>query len=109
MSKFKVKTVSRGKFTLTDAKGSPASRGKLETINTHTDENKGFVKTDNKKENQKHIFGWASAKLNIKSTPTKRTIQSLLCVFENALIPKRRNVDISESPTKRRRFGRLGS
>ena len=110
---FTVTTVSRGKFTLADAKGSPASRGKLESKNKHTAAKKSFVK---KNEKHTHNFGGARDMANFISTPTKRkdggrsgAVQSLLCIFENTIITKPSNEYYGESPAKRRRCGHQGS
>ena len=72
-TKFKVKTVSRRKFTLSNAKGSPASREKLEDLDNNTqtaaDKVHNIVKNINQK--QTHNFRGAINKVNNLSTPTK--------------------------------------
>jgi hypothetical protein len=106
---FNVKTVSEGQFTL--AKGSPVSGEKLEKyyLDKNTQKAANNVKQKVKSINQKktHNFRGAKAKVNLMSTPTKRkeggSVQSLLCVFEHAVITKPSRTEYGESPAKRRR------
>lgn len=114
---FEVQTTSRGKFSLTQAKGGPPSEENLaKTFNKQKAASEEVRKKEHNHihtSNNTHNFRGA----NNMSTPTKRkdfgggggAVQSLLCIFEDTIITKPTRGDYQESPAKRRKCGRQGS